>query len=194
MLVKDGKCFRPAALVDQEIASRYSNGEAVRFTPVKVKKRSLEFHRLYWAGLIELTYSYWNPSGGLITPDEKKVLMDFAGWLDEKGKNSGAIRNAMRFFLTELRAKRTNDIETPSKSKYSLHTWIKIEAGYFEWELTPHGMVKKAKSINFNSMNDDEFSEFYKDAFAVCWRFILSRSFSKEDEVQNAVSQLLMIG
>ena len=76
----------------------------------------------------------------------------------------------------------------------ALHEWIKIEAGHFEYAMTPNGVTKKALSINFNAMDQDQFNDFYKAAFNVCWRFILSRTFEDERQADNAISQILAFG
>jgi len=67
----------------------------------------------------------------------------------------------------------------------------KVEAGYFDYVMTPNGVTKKPRSINFNAMDQDDF---YKAAFNVCWRLILSRVFEDEQQLENTINQLLAIG
>jgi len=43
-------------------------------------------------------------------------------------------------------------------------------------------------------MSQDEFGVFYKAAFSVVWRFILSRAFEDDNQAQNAIDQLLQFG
>jgi hypothetical protein len=43
-------------------------------------------------------------------------------------------------------------------------------------------------------MDQDQFNDFYKAAFNVCWRFILSRAFEDDNQAQNAIDQLLQFG
>jgi len=43
-------------------------------------------------------------------------------------------------------------------------------------------------------MDRDEFNDFYKAAFNVCWRLILSRVFDDEQQLENTINQLLAIG
>lgn len=40
-------------------------------------------------------------------------------------------------------------------------------------------------------MTEEEFAEYYKAIFSVCWRVILSKSFGSEAEAQIAVDQPL---
>jgi len=195
MLVKgqDG-ALRPASATDQEHMAKFKTGQAVRVSVTQIKSRSLQHHRLYWGGLIELTMDYWEPTGGLVSSGEVSTLNRFADWLDRKGGNSGSVRRACCAFLDELRDSRGSRIEAPHKSREALHEWIKIEAGHFEYAMTPNGVTKKALSINFNSMNQDQFNDFYKAAFSVCWQFILSRTFESEGQADNAINQLLAFG
>lgn len=195
VLVKcqDG-ALRPATQADQELMSQFKLGQAARVHITKMKQRSLPMHRMYWGGLLELAYDYWEPKGGLVGSMEVSTLKRFADWLDCKGGNSGSIRRACKAFLLELKDSRAQHIEAPEKSKKALHEWVKIEAGYFRYELTPVGTRKVPLSINFNSMDQDEFNRFYKQAFAVVWNFILSRCFDNEDQAQQAINQLLAMG
>lgn len=195
MLVKgqDGS-LRPASAADQEHMGKFKVGQAVRVTLTQIKARSLQHHRLYWGGLIEITMDYWEPTGGLVSASETGTLKRFADWLDAKGGNSGAVRRACGAFLDELRHSRGLRIEAPHKSREALHEWIKVEAGYFDYVMTPNGVTKKPRSINFNAMDQDEFNDFYKAAFNVCWRMILSRVFENEQQLENTINQLLAIG
>jgi hypothetical protein len=186
--------FRPATAADQALVVKMKPGQGVRFKAARVSQRALKHQQLYWAGLLGLAMDYWEPKGGLIAPSEKSTLLRFAGWLDKKGGDTGAIRRAAKAFLTELRDSRAGRIETPEKSIEALHSWVKIEAGWYHLEMTPSGIRKAPKSINFNAMDQEEFEQFYKAAFSVIWRFILSRTFATEREAQNAIDQLLAMG
>ena len=195
MLVKgqDG-ALRPASAADQDHMGKFKTGQAVRVSVTQIKSRSLQHHRLYWGGLIELAMDYWEPTGGLVSSSETSTLKRFADWLDKQGGNSGAIRRACAAFLDELRHSRGLRIDAPHKSREALHEWIKIEAGYYRLEETPGGVRRVPLSINFNAMSQDEFGVFYKAAFSVVWRFILSRAFEDDNQAQNAIDQLLQFG
>lgn len=190
---QDGS-LRPASAMDQDLMNKFKVGQAVKVSLTQQRARSLQHHKLYWGGLIELTMDYWQPDNGLVSSSEIGTLNRFSNWLDKKGGNSGAIRRACSVFLDELMQSRAQRIEAPHKSRTALHEWIKIEAGYFEYLMTPSGIKKNALSINFNSMDQDAFNEFYRAAFSVCWRFILSRTFENEEQANNAVNQLLSFG
>lgn len=195
LLVKahDGS-FRPVTTVDMEALKRFKVGSPVNVTVTKAKDRSLKHHRLYWGGLIPLALEYWEPTGGLISYGERKTLKMFARWLDAKGGNTGAIRRACKAFLTELSASRAERIPAPEKSAAMLHRWVKEQAGYYTVAITPTGIIKELDSISFDRMDQDEFNEFYKAAFSVVWRFVLSRHFESESDAQIAIERLSSLG
>lgn len=190
---QDGS-LRPTTQTDQELIKSWKLGQGVKIKSVMLKPRSLQHHRLYWGGLIELAFDYWVPPGRLISASENATLLRFSDWLDRKGGDSGAVRSACEVFLNELGQCRALSIESPEKSRQALHEWVKVEAGYFRYEITPGGVRKTPLSINFNAMDQDEFREFYKAAFSVVWRFILSRTFDNQKEAENAINQLLSMG
>lgn len=195
MMVKTaGNGLQPATAKDAEDYAKLKIGQPVRVALTQVKQRSLKWHRMYWGGLLQLAFESWNPQGGLISSTEKSTLNNFAEWLDAKSGNSGAIKTACNAFMDELAQRRSQRIDTPSKSIEALHRWVKAESGLYDLEMTPAGVRKVEKSINFNSMDADEWQEFYKQAFGVCWRFILSRTYSSEEELQNCIDNLVEMG
>ena len=56
---QDG-ALRPASAADQEHMGKFKTGQAVRVSVTQIKSRSLQHHRLYWGGLIELAMDYWS--------------------------------------------------------------------------------------------------------------------------------------
>jgi hypothetical protein len=185
--------LRPVNNLDLEELNKFKVGQAVRVTVTRVSPRSLAHHQKYWAGLITLCMDYWEPKGGLISASEKATLRMFASWLDSKGNDSGSFRGAARDFLSELVESRSSKIAVPEKSKEALHKWIKEEAGYFKWVLTPTGLRKEVDSINFASMDQEKFNVFYKSAFNIIWKFVLSRKFDTKDDAEKAVDHLLSL-
>jgi len=195
VLIKSGShTLQAATETDKELIASWKIGKAVKVNSVNVSVRALKHHQMYWAGLIGLAFDYWETDGGLMAPSEKRVLELFSNWLDRKGGGGGAVSRASEVFKVELIQRRSGSICAPEKSKKQLHEWIKEEAGWFTWETTPTGLRKVTKSINFNSMDNDEFKEFYKSAFSVVWKFILSRSFESEAEAKHAMDNLTALG
>ena len=195
MMVKTaGNGLQPATAKDADDYAKLKIGQPVRVGLTQVKQRSLKWHKMYWGGLLQLAFVSWEPQGGLISSTEKSTLNNFADWLDAKSGNSGAIKTACNAFMDELAQRRSQRIDTPSKSIEALHRWVKAESGLYDLEMTPAGVRKVERSINFNSMDADEWQEFYKQAFGVCWRFILSRSYGSEEELQNCIDNLVEMG
>ena len=190
---QDGS-LRPVTADDADVISKWRVGQGVRVEATQVRPRSLQHHRLYFGGLLELAMQYWEPTGGLIAEGERQTLLRFAKWLEDQSGETGAISTATETFLQELAERRAQKMEAPEKSKKALHEWVKREAGYYDLEQTPSGVRKVTRSISFASMGQDEFDEFYRAAFSVVWRFVLSRTFTDEDEAQGAINQLMMMG
>ena len=190
---QDGS-FRIPTEYDSEQSRKLKVGAAYKFTAVTQTARSLRHHRLFFGGLLTLGLEYWEPTNGLLTPGEISTLQKFSAWLDKKGGNSGAVVRASEVFLKELQESRANRIESPSKSIDSLLEWVKLEIGHYDLIKTPRGIIKKTRSINFNSLSQDDFNVLYRDAFSVIWRFILSRPFETEEEAQRAIDQLIAMG
>lgn len=184
----------PAANIDFEIASNWKVGAAYKVKAIKMNPRALGFHRLYWSGLVALTLDYWEPAGGLIGPSEKKVLSGLIEYGRKTGINSDGLGQFIKHYVNDLKKSRSGKVEVPHKSKDSLHEWIKEEVGLYDLVLTPKGTKRVTKSINFNSMSEEEFRAFYKKAFTVCWNFILTKTFDDPEQAENAINQLLTMG
>ena len=129
-----------------------------------------------------------------MAPSEIATLDKFTSFLGRYGGDEMALNNARIAFIEELTQSRARKIQAPEKSIDALHEWVKVEAGWCELEQTPSGIRKIAKSINFNAIGKEEFEDFYKAAFSVCWKFILSRTFIDESEADNAINCLIGMG
>lgn len=192
MMIPVKHAMVPATDRDAEIMKQVTG--PMRFSAVKQSARSLRHHRLFFGGLLRLTFDYWEPDTGLLSPSESKIIDTLARWLDRKAGQTGAVISACDTFKGELIEARASKIETPHKSFEAMREWVTIEAGHFELVMSPTGVRKIAKSINFQSMSQEQFNEFYKAAFSVCWRFVLSRTFETEQEAENVINQLMMMG
>lgn len=194
VMIKTSSGMQPSTQHDRDEYDKIPVGQPFKVVITNLKQRSLQHHKLFFGGLLALAFDSWQPKGGLLSPAEKHTMKAFCNWMDSKGFDSKYVRQAGRVFLEELTERRASKIETPCKSKQALLDWLKIESGHFELQVTPGGIRKVPKSISFNAMSADEFNEFYRACFAVCWRFILSRSFETEEQLQNAVDQLSSMG
>ena len=190
---QDG-ALRPASDADQDHMGKFKTGQAVRVSVTQIKSRSLQHHKLFFGGLITLAMDYYEPPGGLVTSAERQTLANFASWLDIQGGNTGAIRRAQGEFMADLEHRRALKMEAPEKSVEAFLEWLKLETGHYDLISTPRGVVKRTRSINFNSLDEDGFRDFYRRCFSVIWRFVLYRAFPDEHEAQNAIDQLLQFG
>ena len=195
LVKREDGALMPASNIDFEIASNWKVGSAYKVKAIKMNPRALSFHRLYWSGLVALTLDYWQPAGGLIGPSERKAVDSFVGFIEiMQGAKSPGLHNAKNSYFEHLVLSRSEKVEVPHKSKESLHEWIKEEVGLYDLVLTPKGTKRVTKSINFNSMSEEEFRAFYKKAFTVCWNFILTKTFDDPGQAEYAINQLLTVG
>ncbi|CAM0051234.1 NinB/ Orf homologous recombination mediator [Vibrio phage D478] len=193
VLIKVNNGFAYATDSDREAAASWKIGQAIKINATQQSARSLAYHQRYWAGLIALTFEYWEPDQGMTTEAERKLIARFCKVLDDNG-GGGEVAHWGDQFLATLSQNRAQKIQAPNKTKEALHDWIKEQAGYFDVEITPTGPRRKLKSINFNAMSEEQFRDYYKAAFNVCWRYVLAKPFNDEVKAHNAISQLLSVG
>ncbi len=152
--------------------------------------RNPAFHRRYFA-LLNLGFDYWEPTGGAISSNERKLVYGYAKFLATYGGNESALLDAAEQYLDRIAEKRAGSISI-CKSFDAYRAWVIVEAGHYDAIQLPDGTLKKhPRSISFASMDETEFQELYKASLDVLWRWILSRSFSSQMEVENAANQLL---
>ncbi|XID75710.1 DUF1367 family protein [Alkanindiges sp. WGS2144] len=196
MMVCNGRALVPATEHDYQIMRQtYKIGQAIKTESRRQPDRSLQHHRLYFGGLIGLVKDYWEPQNGLVHPAEARTAASFCNYLQSKGialspEQSQALQ---RDYLQTISNRRAAKLINPvPASTAEIHRWIKIECGYFDVVRLPDGSIEKeARSISFGKMSQAEFNEFYKAAFGVCWRFVLSRHFENETDAENAINRML---
>lgn len=152
--------------------------------------RNPAFHRRYFA-LLNLGFDYWEPTGGAISSNERKLVYGYASFLAAYGGNESALLDAAEQYLDRVAEKRAGSISI-CKSFDAYRAWVIVEAGHYDAIQLPDGTLKKhPRSISFSSMDETEFQELYKASLDVLWRWILSRSFGSQLEAENAANQLL---
>ncbi|HEJ9267199.1 TPA: DUF1367 family protein [Klebsiella oxytoca] len=152
--------------------------------------RNPAFHRRFFA-LLNLGFEYWEPTGGAISSNERKLVTGFANFLATYGGSANALQDAAEQYLDRIAEKRAGSINL-CKSFDAYRAWVIVEAGHYDAIQLPDGTLKKhPRSISFASMDECEFQELYKASLDVLWRWILSRSFNSPLEVENAANQLL---
>lgn len=186
--------LRPVTAIDADSLKKVKVGQAVKVQVTRQKDRSLPHHRLFFGGLLPFAFDYWQPAGGVISPKERDVVLWVAKRQDKLAGNKGIIVASAEESLNLLAKKRAEKLPVIEKDIDSFRRWLTIEAGYFNYRVTPAGVVREPKSISFASMDQDEFNAFYQACFTVCWNMILCNRFASEDEAQQAIDQLLSLG
>lgn len=196
LAVKHGGAFFACNDEDKNEAAKIKHGEVYRWILKKRTHRSTQHNKLYWSGLLELASQYWTPTSGCLSPAEEKLLEGFAIYLNKLTDGSGkqGLEQARIAYQEAIKKKRAAHYELPAKDKDDIHMWIKEELGYYNLILTPAGWRKELKSTNFETMGQERFNKFYKDAFDVVWNFILSQHFESEEQAQNVINELLSMG
>lgn len=152
--------------------------------------RNPAFHRRFFA-LLNLGFEYWEPTGGAISSNERRLITGYARYLAAYGGSESALLDAAEQYLDRIAEKRAGSISL-CKSFDAYRAWVIVEAGHYDAIQLPDGTLKKhPRSISFASMDECEFQELYKASLDVLWRWILSRSFNSPLEVENAANQLL---
>ncbi|MGK4443132.1 DUF1367 family protein [Yersinia enterocolitica] len=152
--------------------------------------RNPKFHRKLFS-LLNLGFDYWTPSGGTISPEEKKLVRGYVNYLAEYAGHSDTLEELARQYLDTLAEQRADRV-TLLKSFDAFRRWTTIQSGYYSIIQMPDGsQFKEPKSISFASMDDTEFAELYKSTLDVLWQFILNKTFSTPAAAENAASQLL---
>lgn len=152
--------------------------------------RNPAFHRRFFA-LLNLGFEYWEPTGGAISSNERKLVTGYAKFLAAYGGNEGVLLDAAEQYLDRIADKRAGSISA-CKSFDAYRAWVIVESGHYDAIQLPDGTLRKhPRSIAFANMDEAEFQQLYKASLDVLWRWILSRTFNSQQEAENAANQLL---
>lgn len=153
--------------------------------------RNPAFHRRFFA-LLNLGFEYWEPTGGAISSNERKLVNGYAKFLAAFGGNEGAQLDAAEQYLEQVASRRITNGISLCKSFDAYRAWVIVEAGHYDAIQLPDGTLRKhPRSIAFANMDETEFQQLYKAALDVLWRWVLSRAFKDQREAENAASQLM---
>lgn len=188
-----GNTLHPATDHDAEIMRPWRAGRSKKIRAVNVSERALKFHQRYFAGLIEFTLPYWEPDHLLTYAGERQTMANILKWYQLRGLDPAPLSGLFDAYQENVTERRRARVTIPEATGEQLHRWIKEQAGYYDLERTPAGIVKHLHSINFNSMGQEDFERFYAAAFNVCWVYILSKKFDSENEAQQRVNELLAL-
>lgn len=200
MIKAQNGTFIPMTTHDKSQADTLKVGEAIKCDVKAMDKRSYQHHKMYFGGLLELAADYFEPSGGLIQRAEHKVIKNFIRFLEGAtgGQQNVGLRQAYKAYITELRKSRALKVAQPELKKHELinllHEWVKEETGLYDVMVTPTGPKKKVKSISFDKMDQKQFEQYFKSAYDVIWRHILSQKFPNQEDYDRALNQLMAMG
>lgn len=156
--------------------------------------RNPAFHRRFFA-LLNLGFEYWEPTGGAISSNERKLVTGYAKFLASFGGSETALLDAAEQYLEQVGNRRVTNGISLCKSFDAYRAWVTIESGHYYTIQLPDGTLRKhPRSIAFANMDETEFQQLYKAALDVLWRWILSRAFRDQREAENAAAQLLSFG
>lgn len=156
--------------------------------------RNSAFHRRFFA-LLNLGFEYWEPTGGAISSNERKLVTGFANFLANCGGSESALQSAAEQYLEQVAGRRVTNGISLCKSYEAYRAWVIVEAGHYDTIKLPDGSLRKyPRSISFANMGEIEFQQLYKAALDVLWRWILSKPFRTQDEAENAAAQLMSFG
>ncbi|MDR8481298.1 MULTISPECIES: DUF1367 family protein [Serratia] len=152
--------------------------------------RNPAFHRRFFA-LLNLGFEYWEPTGGAISTNERKLVTGYARFLATFGGNEPALLNAAEQYLERVADRRAGSISA-CKSFDAYRAWVTVEAGHYDAIQLPDGTLRKhPRSIAFANMDETEFHQLYKAALDVLWRWILHKPFRSYAEAENTAAQLM---
>ena len=139
-----------------------------------------------------LGFEYWEPTGGAISSNERKLVTGYAKFLASYGGNEGALIDAAELYLDQVAYRRVTNGISLCKSFDAYRAWVTIQAGHYHAIKLPDGTLQKhPRSISFANMDEIEFQQLYKAALDVLWRWILSKAFRDQREAENAAAQLM---
>lgn len=152
--------------------------------------RNPAFHRRFFA-LLNLGFEYWEPTGGAISTNERKLVTGYARYLASFAGSESTLLEAADQFLDRIADRRAGSISA-CKSFDAYRAWVTVEAGHYDAIQLPDGTLRKhPRSIAFANMDETEFQQLYRAALDVLWRWILSKSFRSQAEADNAADQLM---
>ncbi len=103
--------------------------------------RNPAFHRRFFA-LLNLGFEYWEPTGGAISTNERKLVTGYARFLATFGGNEPALLNAAEQYLERIADRRAGSISA-CKSFDAYRAWVTVEAGHYDAIQLPDGTLRK---------------------------------------------------
>lgn len=102
--------------------------------------RNPAFHRRFFA-LLNLGFEYWEPTGGAISSNERRLITGYAKYLAAYGGSESALLDAAGQYLDRIAEKRSGYISI-CKSFDAYRAWVIVEAGHYDAIQLPDGTLK----------------------------------------------------
>lgn len=186
-LIRTANGLIGATEADRELIQKIKFGSTIHGDFKKM--RNARLHGKFFA-MLDLAWSYWEPTGGLVPRQELRGIEGLAKYFEELNGRPGQLTDAVQAYIRKLEADRAVRFPAVDKSREAFREFITIDAGHYDLVRTPDGVKKVAKSISWGKMDDLAFSALYKDVFNACWRLVLSSHFGTEDEALAAADQM----
>lgn len=186
-LIRTANGLIGATEADRELIQKIKFGSTIHGDFKKM--RNARLHGKFFA-MLDLAWSYWEPTGGLVPRQELRGIEGLAKYFEELNGRPGQLTDAVQAYIRKLEADRAVRFPAVDKSREAFREFITIDAGHYDLVRTPDGVKKVAKSISWGKMDDLSFSALYKDVFNACWRLVLSSHFDSEDEALSAAEQM----
>lgn len=93
--------------------------------------RNPAFHRPFFT-LLNLGFAYWEPIGGAISSNERKLVTGYAKFLASYGGDEGALIDAAEQYLEQVTYRRVTNGISLCKSFDAYRSWVIVEAGHFD--------------------------------------------------------------
>lgn len=186
-LIRTAQGLVPATEADREIVQKWKSGERVHGKFARM--RNGRFHGKFFA-MLELSYEYWEPKGGLVPRQEARGIYGLAKYFEDMNERPGQLQHAVKAYIEKLEQDRAERFPVVDKSREAFREWVTVEAGHFTLVQTPDGVRKEAKSIAWAQMDEDSFGQLYRDVFAACWRLVLSSHFDTEADAMAAADMM----
>ena len=90
--------------------------------------------------LLNLGFEYWQPTGGAISTNERKLVTGYARFLATFGGNEPALLNAAEQYLERIADRRAGSISA-CKSFDAYRAWVTVEAGHYDAIQLPDGTL-----------------------------------------------------
>ena len=148
------------------------------------KPRNVQFHRKYFK-LLNTAFEYWQPPDRTDFSERGDIFLASAG----ETLGSDALKDKLLAIFCNIFAKELKTGLPIVKNIDQFREDIIIISGFYEDVYRINGTVRKAKSISFSKMKEEEFNELYSRTQDVIWKWVLPKL--NDQDKKNFENELL---